>query len=375
MSKPRAQALKRSLRPQLLAWFARSKRDLPWRRTQKPYEVWVSEVMLQQTQVDRVIGYWTTFLTRFPTVSVLASAELKDVLGLWAGLGYYSRARNLHLAAQEVVSRFDGALPSDIDALLSLPGFGRYTAGAVGSIAFNLKAPLIDGNVARVFSRLFEIEGSPGEKNREAELWACAEVLVDGPRPGDWNQALMELGATICIPKSPRCHLCPVKPLCGAIKNGRVHELPPPKKQTQRQRLELAVAVARKGTAVLFARRPEKGLFGGLWELPSAELSEVHTSTQALETMLGSGARVGAQLALVERTLTHRDLVLRLHQVKVPHRLQAPPASYLEWRWVESADIETLGMSSAMKKALSAVTEVTSATTPGTQLALLSRQP
>ena len=190
----RAREARRDVRPQLLRWFDRSKRDLPWRKSNAPYGVWVSEVMLQQTQVERVVRYWTKFLERFPTVKSLAAAELKDVLGLWTGLGYYSRARNLHLASKELVLRFGGELPDSVDALLTLPGFGRYTAGAVASIAFELEAPLVDGNVARVLSRLLELDGVPGEKAREAALWAAAEVMVEGARPGDWNQALMELG-------------------------------------------------------------------------------------------------------------------------------------------------------------------------------------
>ena len=219
----RAKQARREVRTQLLQWFDRSKRDLPWRKTSDPYGIWVSEVMLQQTQVERVIRYWTKFLERFPTVKSLAAAELKDVLGLWTGLGYYSRARNLHRAAQEVVARFEGELPDSVDALLTLPGFGRYTAGAVGSIAFGLATPLVDGNVARVLSRLLELDGVPGEKVREAGLWAAAEVLVEGERPGDWNQSLMELGATVCVPQNPLCLVCPVRGSCRALSEGGSH--------------------------------------------------------------------------------------------------------------------------------------------------------
>ncbi|MGV3620107.1 MAG: A/G-specific adenine glycosylase, partial [Archangium sp.] len=263
--------MKQTLRADLLRWFDRTKRDLPWRRTKDPYGIWVSEVMLQQTQVDRVVNYWQRFLARFPDVRSLASAEVKEVLGLWSGLGYYSRARNLHRAAQAIATTHAGELPDSVDALLELPGFGRYTAGAVASIAFGLEAPLVDGNVARVLSRLLEIEGAPGEREREKTLWAAATALVSGERPGDWNQSLMELGATVCTPQNPTCLLCPVRAECGAFIQGRVGELPPPKKAAKRKRLELHVAFARKGREVLLARREEKGLFGGLWELPSTE--------------------------------------------------------------------------------------------------------
>lgn len=348
--------LKREVRTQLLRWFDRSKRDLPWRHTKDPYGIWVSEVMLQQTQVDRVVRYWTRFLARFPTVRSLAEAELKDVLGLWTGLGYYSRARNLHLAAKELMTRFRGELPDSVDALLTLPGFGRYTAGAVASIAFELEAPLVDGNVARVLSRLLEIDGAPGEKPREAALWAAAEVLVTGSRPGDWNQALMELGATVCLPQNPLCLVCPVRQSCRALEAGRVDELPRPKKPPKRKRLELAVAIARRGHEVLLARREERGLFGGLWELPGVELATSGGGDHALQKLFGKKASIGPELTVLERTLTHRDLVLRLHPVALPKRLTKPPAGYLEWRWVPKEELASLGMSSAMQGALAEAT-------------------
>ena len=348
----RAHELKREVRAPLLGWFDRSKRDLPWRRTKDPYGIWVSEVMLQQTQVERVVRYWTKFLARFPTVKSLADAELHEVLGLWTGLGYYSRARNLHLASKELVGRFGGALPDSVDALLSLPGFGRYTAGAVGSIAFELETPLVDGNVARVLSRLLELDGVPGEKSREAALWAAAEVLVSGSRPGDWNQSLMELGATVCVPQNPLCLVCPVRGACRALAAGRVDELPRPKKPTKRKRLEFAVAVARRGDEVLLARREEKGLFGGLWEMPAAELAPGADGDFVLQKLLGRKASIGPELTVLERTLTHRDLVLRLHAVALPRRLTKPPPGYLEWRWVPKAELSTLGMSTAMQSAL-----------------------
>ncbi len=348
----RARAAKRELRTQLLRWFDQHQRALPWRQTKDPYGIWVSEVMLQQTQVDRVVRYWTKFLARFPTVNSLANAELADVLSMWTGLGYYSRARNLHGAAKELVAKFQGALPDSVDALLTLPGFGRYTAGAVASIAFELEAPLVDGNVARVLSRVLELEGAPGDRKREAALWEAAEVLVTGARPGDWNQALMELGATVCVPQNPLCLLCPVRGACLALAAGRVDELPPPKKATRRKRLEFAVAVARKGDLVLLARREEKGLFGGLWELPAVEVGPEDDVDHALTQLLGKRATIGPELLVLERTLTHRDLFLRLHPVRLAAKLGKPPAGYLEWRWVADHERAALGMSSAMQSAI-----------------------
>ena len=346
----------RQLRNALLNWFDAHQRELPWRKTKDPYAIWVSEVMLQQTQVDRVRGYWSRFLERFPDVKSLADAELADVLSMWTGLGYYSRARNLHAAAQAVVAEHGGRFPANVEALLELPGFGRYTAGAVASIAFGLEAPLVDGNVARVLSRLMEIEGAPGDRKREARLWEEAEALVKGPRPGDLNQALMELGATLCVPQNPLCLICPVRTWCGALASGRVDRLPPPRKATKRKKLELAVAVARRGKDVLLARRVEKGLFGGLWELPSIELGPGQTGVALLPKLLGKRVTMGPELHVLERTLTHRDLVLRVHPVKLRPQLGKPPEGYVEWKWVPLNELDSLGMSSAMKSVLREVT-------------------
>jgi A/G-specific adenine glycosylase len=319
--------------------------------------------MLQQTQVERVIPFYLAFLQRFPTLEALARAPLDEVLARWRGLGYYARARSLHAAAREVVERHGGRLPDTVAALRELPGFGRYTAGAVASIAFGVQAPVVDGNVARVLSRLHEVEGAPGEKEREARLWALAGELVPARAPGDWNQALMELGATVCVPSRPLCLVCPVSSWCLALRHGRVDELPPARKPAPRKRLELAVAVAQRRGAVLLARRPEGGLFGGLWELPSTEAGA--DAERALERLLGEGATVGPELAVVERTLTHRNLVLRLHPTRLPGRLPAAPAPYTEWRWVARAEVARLGMSSATEAALAAAVASPSGVSPG----------
>lgn len=350
-----AKTSRRSLREALLDWYDRNQRDLPWRKTKDPYAIWVSEVMLQQTQVDRVIPYYERFLETFPTVKALAAAEVSDVLSVWRGLGYYSRARNLHAAAVELVLRHKGKLPGTVDELRTLPGFGRYTAGAVASIAFGQEAPLVDGNVARVLSRLFEIEGAPNEKAREATLWAVAGVLVEGSRPGELNQALMELGATVCTPANPTCLLCPVRKECHALASGRVDELPPPRKLPPRKRLELAVALSARDGNVLLARRAEKGLFGGLWEMPALILEPGMNPYPALKKLFGKRATIGPEMLVLERTLTHRDLVLRLFPVALPPRLKPPPDTYLEWKWVPREETHQLGMSSAMESALDEV--------------------
>jgi A/G-specific adenine glycosylase len=346
-----------TLHARLLDWYGREKRNLPWRQTRDPYAIWVSEVMLQQTQVKTVLGYWPRFLQRFPTVSALAAAEESDVLALWRGLGYYARARGLWRAAQAVAAWHDGKLPAEKDALLALPGFGRYTAGAVGSIAFGLPLPLVDGNVARVFSRLFAIEGPTGEREREKRIWAVAEALLPPGRPGDWNQALMELGATVCTPKTPRCERCPLMNACTARAMGRVHELPEPKVRAPRKALHLACAVVERKGRVLLLQRPSGGLFGGLWELPSIEVPEgapVKKASAGLKKLLGAGMGKPVLAGVVQRTLTHRDLTLRLFRVPLRGKV-TPTPPYQALLWADGSVRKSVGMSTAMRKALEAV--------------------
>lgn len=342
------------VRAALLAWFDGQKRDLPWRRTRDPYAIWVSEVMLQQTQVATVIPYWRRFMDRFPTLESLAAAPLAEVLSFWRGLGYYARARNLHRAAKKVASDFGGKLPEDPEQLSTLPGFGRYTTGAVASIAFDRQLPLVDGNVARVLSRLFEVEGAPGDRRRERRLWSIAGKLVRGERPGDFNQALMELGAVICRSDDPSCLLCPVRTHCAALRAGRERELPPPRARASRKHLKFAVAVCQQNGDVLLGMREEKGLFGGLWELPSAELSARAGPAQVLAVLrgaLGTSIRLGGALGSVRRTLTHRELELDLYRVTARSAPQ-PGMRYQEFRWVSPGDADRLGMSTAMQRAL-----------------------
>ena len=360
-------AAARDLRSALLHWFDQHRRDLPWRRSRDPYAIWVSEVMLQQTQVSTVIPYWRRFIERFPSAAALAGAELPDVLALWRGLGYYARARNLHRAAREIAARHGGVLPSTARELLALPGFGRYTAGAVASIAFGEAAPLVDGNVARVLARVFEVEGTPGDRAREQRLWALAAELVNGARPGDFNQALMELGATICRSSEPSCPSCPIQAHCGALAAGRVRELPPPRIRPAKRPLRMAVGVWRRGEAILLARRAERGLFGGLWELPAVEVSaegDRREVARAFRPLFGAVA-VGEPLGTVKRTLTHRSLTLDLFAIDgrfAPRQ----NAAIEEWRWVRQSELAALGISTAMERALS-ITLDNRSVRPGTR--------
>ena len=332
------------LRTALLRWYDAQARDLPWRRTRDPYAIWVSEVMLQQTQVSVVLPYWSAFLARFPDLPSLARASLDDVLSAWRGLGYYARARNLHRAAVAVLERHGGRLPDDVEALRALPGFGRYTVGAVASIAFGTEVPLVDGNVARVLARLAGLEGPTGDAAREKQLWALAETLVQGERPGDWNQALMELGATVCRPEQPTCLLCPVRAHCGALAAGRVEEIPAPRARPERRALHLAVAAVRRGDAVLLVRREGTGLFGGLWELPSVECAP-GAEVEALRVRWPEIEGTPHRLGVVERTLTHRELTLALFAVEGLGSVDGA-------RWATEQEAATLGMSSAMQAVL-----------------------
>lgn len=280
-------------RATLLTWYDIHKRDLPWRDIQDPWATWVSEIMLQQTRVSSVLEYFDRFMKRFPTPSALAEAEWDEVASLWAGLGYYRRAKNLWRGAQDVVERHDGVVPSDPDAVRALTGVGAYTAGAILSIAFGQRAPIVDGNVARVFSRLYLIEDEVQSASVQRSLWALAGAWADGERPGDLNQALMELGATICMPKSPTCLICPLSVDCKALSEGDPSALPRKRKNKRTPPLESYIAfVASSPTDTLddaptywVERRSGEGLLSGLWSIPQRSSEPDATpSEDALES-------------------------------------------------------------------------------------------
>jgi A/G-specific adenine glycosylase len=344
------------MRARLLAWYDRHRRDLPWRRTRDPYAVWVSEVMLQQTRVDTVVPYFERFMARFPTPLALAEAGADDVMAAWSGLGYYRRARLLHQGVREVVERYGGRVPAAREERLSLPGVGRYTAGAIGSIAFDQPEPVVDGNVARVLSRHRGIDTPLGRADTERRLWAEAEKLAKGKRPGDLNQALMELGATVCTPSAPRCTACPVRASCVAYAAGRQGELPVPKQRRPPRPVAMVAVVAtsgteRAGSLRVWLHRSEGTLFGGLWGVPMAERAEDEgeTARAALRTV-GLSARL-SELAVdpVEHVLSHRRMSVHvLRAVAVRGR---PSASL---RSVAPEDLPHLGVSSLTRKVLRA---------------------
>ncbi len=310
------------LRGALLAWYAREKRDLPWRRTRDPYAIWVSEVMLQQTRVDTVIPYYRRFLARFPTARALAAASEDAVLSAWSGLGYYRRARLLHAGAREVALRHDGRVPSGAAARLALPGVGRYTAGAIGSIAFGLEEPIVDGNVARVLARLRAIGSPLGTPETEARLWAEAAALVRGEDPGALNQALMELGATVCTPLAPRCGYCPIRRTCCARIEGRADELPIARAKKPPRLRELVAIVARpKKREAVWLVRGDGALFGGLFAVPMGD----GTAEDALSVLHAHGlrGRIERSLGEVEHVLTHRRLRVQVLAARASGRPSA----------------------------------------------------
>ncbi len=253
---------------QLLAWYKKNARDLPWRRTSDPYKIWISEIMLQQTQVQTVIPYYERWLKRFPDIKGLAKAPEAEVMKHWAGLGYYRRARMIHEAAKFVVEKKQGEFPGNAKELLALPGIGRYTAGAVASIAYGEKTPVLDGNVIRILTRLAAIKEDIGKPKTIEKLWELAGSLVPKSNPGDFNQAMMELGATLCTPQNPACLLCPVMNFCEGRKKGAPENYPVKQEKIKLEKIKTAALILRKNGKILLQKQTAKERWGGLWVFP-----------------------------------------------------------------------------------------------------------
>ncbi len=308
------------IRRKLLAWYDENARDLPWRRTRDPYAIWVAEIMLQQTRVETVIPYYARFLERFPDVSTLAGAELDQVLAMWSGLGYYRRARLLHRGARHVLSLHDGSVPDDAESIREIPGVGAYTTGAIASQAFGREEALVDGNVARVLSRVFAVEEDPKRGAGLRAVWGHAAELVRGERPGALNNALMELGATVCVPREPRCLVCPIRSGCAARKQGRERELPVTTEKAARPRVREYAAVLRVRDAAgaddrLLARRAGEGLFAGMWEPPRVAAKDRHQARSLFSALLGVDVVLEDRaVRRVQHVLTHRLLDVTVHE-------------------------------------------------------------
>ncbi len=337
-----------TLRALLLDWFDANRRDLPWRHTGDPYRIWVSEIMLQQTQVDRVVAYYEAFIEAFPTVDALADAPLDGVLKLWEGLGYYSRARNLHAAAARVVAEHGGCFPRDMDHALALPGVGEYVAGAVLSMAYGLQVPAVDANVRRVLARLFSVAGDPTRGAAKARIARVAADAVRGDRPGDFNQALMELGALVCVAGDPACLLCPLTSICEAREKGIQAQIPPPGRSTTIQQSAAAAVIEREGRYLL-ARRPLNGFWGGLWEFPNCISQNMPhprvALAQWLAEHLGLHVSVGETLTRLQYGIMNRRVELSAY-VCVRTGGEAVPTEHIETRWVHVDELDALAMPS-----------------------------
>ena len=348
----------------MLDWFAVNARDLPWRHTRDPYAIWVSEIMLQQTQVKTVIPFWNRWMQELPTIEAAANASPDKLHKLWEGLGYYTRVRNLQKAAQVIVEKHGGKFPEKFEEVLALPGIGRYTAGAICSIAFNQPTPILDGNVIRVLTRLFGIAENPKEKKTNARLWQLAEELVGRavlcpPRRGEdtapyrcshLNQSLMELGALVCTPRNPQCEICPVKKLCGAFKENRVDELPNlGKRETATARHFIAFAVE-CGGKFLVQQRPAGVVNAHLWEFPNVEVTDTKPdATTEFQKLFGVKPKAVQPLRTVKHSITRYRITLEAFSVSLAKR----PAK-MAGLWLAAKDFDSLAFASAHKKLASA---------------------
>lgn len=333
----------------VLAWYDQhGRKDLPWQQGITPYRVWVSEIMLQQTQVSTVLGYFDRFMEALPSVQALAEAPEDEVLHLWTGLGYYTRARNLHKAAKQVVEQHGGEFPRSLEQLAGLPGIGRSTAGAIASLSMGLRAPILDGNVKRVLARYKAQQGYPGEPKVAAQLWQLAEQLTPHARVNHYTQAMMDLGATLCTRSKPSCLLCPVREGCRAHLLGRESEFPEPKpRKALPQKRTLMPLLANAEGAILLYRRPSTGLWGGLWSLP--ELDDLDT----LATLASQhGLRLGEPRELAGLTHTFSHFQLAIEPWLVTAEQASPVVAEGDWLWYNLATPPRLGLAAPVKKLL-----------------------
>jgi A/G-specific adenine glycosylase len=371
--------------PALLDWFAHNARDLPWRRTRDPYAIWVSEIMLQQTQVKTVIPYWKRWMRNLPTIEAVAKARSEKIHKLWEGLGYYTRVRNLQKAARQIVKKHNGKFPDNLDDVLALPGIGRYTAGAICSIAFNQPTPILDGNVIRVLTRMFGIGENPREKKTNADLWQLAKELVahasrftfhvsrsksrtrtrtmdeDDSARSHLNQSLMELGALVCAPRNPQCEICPVKRLCVAFREGRIGELPNLGRREAATAKRFVAFVVERNRCFLVRQRPTGVVNAQLWEFPNVEVAAGVPPAVNYLSLEPCNAR---PLCTVKHSITRYRITLEVFHVHLggasytsPHnknkmgRRGTPPSKNNEV-WLPLAKLDSLAFTAAHRRIL-----------------------
>lgn len=341
----------------ILKWFDKNARDLPWRRTSDPYGIWISEIMLQQTQVKTVIPYWNRWMQKFPNIEALAKAKPDEVLKHWEGLGYYSRSRNISHAAKIILSKHKGIFPHDFDEIIALPGIGPYTAGAICSIAFNQPAPILDGNIIRVLTRVFGIRTNPREARTNKRLWKLATDLVKQAGQvrhrhrhacSKFNQGLMELGATVCTPRNPQCAACPLRLHCTAFKKDLMAVLPNLRPHRDVQRCRVLAFVVVHENRFLVRRRPAVGINAGLWEFPNLETpSRDDGTTTAAKFCLGFEPHQIQPLCNINHTITRSRIRLEVFTCRIEQRPPRLPRS-IEWRSL--SQLEELAFPSAHRK-------------------------
>lgn len=341
-----------------MAWYQREARDLPWRRTRDPYRIWVSEIILQQTRVDQGLPYYERFLHTFPTLESLAAASLDKVLKAWEGLGYYTRARNMHAAAQRVMREHGGRMPERAELLQLLPGIGRYTAAAIASSAYDERVASVDTNIMRVIARWFAIRDCIDDLGPQREIWALAEGLVPRKQAGLYNQAVMELGATVCVARNPACDQCPVARWCEARRLGLQNEIPLRKKKTPPVRRQMLGAAIRKGDLYLLVRRPDAGLLGGLWEFPAFTLEQAVDPARFLEQQckseLGITVKAGGVLSVIQHAYTHIKLELTMHACTYVGG-EPEPKGHTDWAWVARESLSDYALHKAQQKVIGAL--------------------
>jgi A/G-specific adenine glycosylase len=340
--------------PALLDWYASHGRsDLPWKHPRDAYRIWVSEIMLQQTQVTTVLPYFERFIARFPDVRALAAADQDQVLALWTGLGYYARARNLHKAAQHIVSEFGGRFPERVDELASLPGIGRSTAGAIAAMAFDVHAPILDGNVKRVLARLFAIDTFTGERQTEKRLWGLAEALTPAERVADYTQAIMDLGAKLCVRARPQCERCPLADRCEAKAAGLERQLPVPRpKREKPERSTRMLIVEAPDGRVLLERRPPSGIWGGLWCFPQLEEEDAGAAAHAAERLALDPEGVEHVEDWAELTHVFTHFSLRIRPVRLRAHVLPDNVRDDDQDWFDPADTAALGLAAPVKRLL-----------------------